>query len=252
MATLPAVVKARVALERANNNLTRERSLARRNAGTAESLQNAENDEQAAEAVLADMILSARSTLAAAQAARVAVDLAKDTLSDMKISAPVPSTPPPGVTDPPRYAVAKRSVSEGQMIKEGEAVAELVIDNPLRLWANVPERFSDEVALDQPVRMTVASHPGTTFEGKVARLNPSIDPTTRTFQVEVVGPEQPRPAPAGRVRQGVDPDPALGRRRRGPDRVGRQVRRRHQAVRRRGRQIPLHQRRDRPGGDGLG
>jgi membrane fusion protein, multidrug efflux system len=188
VATLPAVAKARVALERASNNLTRERSLARRNAGTAENLQNAENDEQAAEAVLADTILSARSTLAAAQAARVAVDLAKDTLSDMQISAPVPSTPPPGVTDPPMYAVAKRSVSEGQMIKEAEAVAELVIDNPLRLWANVPERFSDEVAPDQPVRVTVAAHPGTTFEGKVARINPSIDPTTRTFQVEVSVP----------------------------------------------------------------
>ena len=188
VAALPAVVKARVALERASNNLTRERSLARRNAGTAESLQNAENDEQAAEAVLADTILAARSTLAAAQAARVAVDLATDTLSNMMITAPVPSTPPPGVTDPPTYAVVKRSVSEGQMIREAEAVTELVIDNPLRLWANVPERFSDEVALDQPVRVTVAAHPGTTFEGKVARINPSIDPTTRTFQVEVAVP----------------------------------------------------------------
>ena len=177
-----------MALERAESNLTRERSLARRNAGTAESLQNAENDAQAAEAVLADVILTARSTLANAQAARVAVDLAKETLGDMKIHAPIPSSPPPGVTEPPKYAVAKRSVAEGQMIKEGEAVEELVIENPLRLWTNIPERYCSEVQLDQPVRITVAAHPGTIFQGKVARINPTIDNTSRTFQVEVAIP----------------------------------------------------------------
>ena len=54
------------------------------------------------------------------------------------------------------------------MLKQGEPVAELVIENPLRLWTNVPERYSDEVKVGQPVRSGRARIPDTIFEGKVA------------------------------------------------------------------------------------
>src|SRR5204862_187173 len=86
------------------------------------------------------------------------------------------------------YAVARRSVSEGQMIREGDAAYELVIENPLRLWMNLPERFSSEVKVGQDVRISVASHPGRTFPGKVSRLNPVVDATNRSFQVEAAVP----------------------------------------------------------------
>jgi RND family efflux transporter MFP subunit len=79
-------------------------------------------------------------------------------------------------------------VSEGQMVKEGEAVAELIIDDPVRLWVNIPERFSDQVKLGQTVRVTIPSHPETAFEGKVSRINPSVETANRTFQVEAILP----------------------------------------------------------------
>ena len=78
------------------------------------------------------------------------------------------------------------------MIKEGEAVVELVIENPLRLWTNVPERYAEEVRVGQPVRISVASHPETLFEGKVVRINPSVDSLSRTFQVETLVPNDRR------------------------------------------------------------
>jgi RND family efflux transporter MFP subunit len=186
--SVPSVVQSEVALEGARQNLARVRSLSKRGAGTAQDYQNAENDERGAEAALANAILSAQSTLANARASRAAVDVARQARKDMEIRAPVPSALPPGVTGPLEYALAKRSVSEGQMLKQSEAVVELVIENPLRLWTNVPERFTADVALGQPVRVVVASYPDSTFEGKVARINPVVDSVSRTFQVEVAIP----------------------------------------------------------------
>jgi membrane fusion protein, multidrug efflux system len=186
--TIPAVVQAGVALDKAKQHLARERSLLQRNAGTMQDFQNAENDERAAEAALANAILTARSTLANAQASRAALDVAQHKLDETKIYAPKPSTIPDGVTGAVKFAVAKRQVSEGQMVRPGDAVAELVIENPLRLWTSVPERFNSEVQVGQGVRILVASYPDMPFEGKVTRINPAVDPVSRTFQVEAVVP----------------------------------------------------------------
>jgi RND family efflux transporter MFP subunit len=188
VSTIPAVVQAGVALDKAKQHLARERSLLQRNAGTMQDFQNAEGDERAAEAALANAILTARSTLAGAQTYRAALDLAQHRLAETKIGAPKPSTLPDGVTGPVGYAVAKRLVAEGQMLKMGDPVAELVIENPLRLWTNVPERFSAEVQVGQEVRILVASYPDMPFEGRVTRINPAVDPVSRTFQVEAIVP----------------------------------------------------------------
>ena len=113
-----------------------------RGAGTSQDFQNAENDEKAAAAGLENAILTARAILANAQASQVALDVARQARLDMEIRAPVPSATPPGVTGPIKYAITRRSVAEGQMLKQGDPVVDLVIENPLRLWTNVPERYS--------------------------------------------------------------------------------------------------------------
>lgn len=191
---VPGVVQMQVARDKARTNLTRQRQLTSRDAGTLQDLQNVENDYQAAEAALDNAIVTARTVIASALASRVALDQAKQALTDMTIRAPTPSMLPKGMTQLSNvsYAVSKRSVGEGQMIKEGEAVAEVVIEDPLRLWTNVPERFSADVQLDQPVLLRVAARPGAPFEGKVARINPSVDPVSRTFQVEAAVPNKER------------------------------------------------------------
>jgi RND family efflux transporter MFP subunit len=188
VATVPTVVQAKVAYEKALQNLNRERNLRHKGAGTQQDLDNAENDARSAEAACANAILTAESTLASAQAARVALDVARQARVDMEIRAPVPSQTPPGVTEPLTYAVTKRKASEGQTLKQGDAVFDLVIENPLRLWVNVPERYQADVRAGQPVRVRVASYPDTDFEGTVTRINPSVDPVSRTFQVEAAVP----------------------------------------------------------------
>jgi membrane fusion protein (multidrug efflux system) len=186
--SVPAVVQARFALEKAQQNLARERALRQRGAGTQQDYQNAELDERAADAALKNAQLNARAILANAMVNKVMLDVVRQQRSDLIIRAPFPSRPLEGTKAPASYAVAKRSVSEGQMLKEGDALLQLVIVNPLRLWASVPERYSDEVKVGQDVRLSVASFPDKEFLGKVTRINPSVDSTSRTFQVEAVVP----------------------------------------------------------------
>jgi multidrug efflux pump subunit AcrA (membrane-fusion protein) len=188
VATVPAVVQAEVMLTKAKQNLNRERSLMQRNASTMQDYQNAENDVRGYEAALANAILTARSTLVGAQAMKVMLAVSRYRRSEMEIHAPVPTVAPEGITGGLNYAIAKRRVAEGQMLKQGDAVVELVIENPLRLQVNVPQHHTDDVKTGQAVGLVVAAHPGTTFEGKVVRINPRIDDASRTFQVEVLVP----------------------------------------------------------------
>ena len=58
------------------------------------------------------------------------------------------------------------------MIKEGEAVADLVIEDPVRLWSQVPEQYAGDVRVGQMVRVSTRAHPEITFHGKITRINP--------------------------------------------------------------------------------
>ena len=185
----PAIVQANVAVERAKNNLARLRMLNQRGAGTLEELQNVENDFKAAEAARDTAVTTARNIIATAVSSKLACDLAEQGLKDMTVVAPEPSKVPEGVTGKGLiFGVSKRSAAEGQILKDGDEVYGLVIENPLRLWVNVPERHSSEVKLGQAVRIKVSSFSEMDFEGTVARINPSVDPMSRTFQVEAVVP----------------------------------------------------------------
>ena len=184
------MLQATAAVEKAANNLARHRQLNQRGAGTVEDFQNSENDFKAAKAAHDTAVSTARNVIATSVGSKIAIDAAELALKEMTIVAPQPTQRPEGLTDAVTYALAKRSVSEGQMLRVGDQVMELVIETPLRLWANVPERHTAEVKLGQPVRVTVASFPDATFEGKVARINPTVDAVSRTFQVEAVIPNQ--------------------------------------------------------------
>ena len=183
-----AVVQYRVAMEKAAQDLNRQRNLSRKGASTAQELEDSESNYRTSVAAYDNAKSTARNVIALALANRVARDQQEQMVKDLTVLAPRPQQAPPtkGKADDVVYAITRRSVSEGQMIREGDPVFDLVVENPVRLWANVPERFSGQVREGQPVRISVASHPDRTFEGKVARINPSVDSASRTFQVEAV------------------------------------------------------------------
>ncbi len=185
---VPAVVQARVVREKAQSDLNRQRQLTQRGASSFQELQDLEIAFRNADAAYGNARVTAQSVIANAVAAYVARSQSQQFLDDMTIRTPVPSQPPAGATKETLvYAVTKRLVAEGQMLREGDPVAELAILNPLRLWANVPERYSSEIATDQDVEVRVVAY-NRPFAGKVARINPAVDPVSRTFQVEVSVP----------------------------------------------------------------
>lgn len=192
IARTPGVVEKKIARDKAHQNLARQRTLTQRGAGTAQEQEDAENDFRTAVASHENAVLTARTIITDAYAAHVALSKAEESLKDMTIRAPEPKLPPPtaATSDKVRYAMTKRDVAEGQILKEGEAVAELVIEDPLRLWSRVPEIYVESVRVGQLVRLTTRAHPEMTFEGRVARISPSVDPSSRTFQVETLIPNK--------------------------------------------------------------
>jgi membrane fusion protein, multidrug efflux system len=190
IARSPSVVEKRLAREKKLQYLTRQRALTQRGAGTPQDLDDSENDFQSAAASYESAVQSARTIIANAFAAKVALTQAEQTLNDMVIRAPIPKVLPPGLirTSPLSYGITKRQISVGQMIKEGEAVVELVVEDPIRLWSQVPEQFSEDVHVGQRVRLSTRAQPNMPIEGKVARINPAVDSSSRTFQVETLVP----------------------------------------------------------------
>lgn len=193
---VPSVMQARVTLEQARRELSRQRTLNLRNASSIQEVQDAEDAERIASASYENAIVVAQSTLANAQAAQVTLRVAEQARDDMVIRAPVPSESPEGTTRPITYAVTGREVSEGQMLAAGASVMSLAIENPLKLRGDVPERFVAEVAVGQPVSIRVAAYENS-FEGRVTRINPAVDPISRTFGIEAIVPND-----AGRLRPG--------------------------------------------------
>ena len=196
---VPAVIQVLVSKEKALHNLNRQRALSKKGASTVQELEDYENEYRSASAAYENARATARNVIASAVANRVARNQAIQTLNDMIIRVPKPELTPPGSSqaDAMVYAVTKRSVSEGQMVREGEAVCELIIENPLRLWTSAPERYAEQVRVGQPVRITVSSQPDLLFLGKVVRINPSVDAVSRTFQVETQVPNDRRLLRAG-------------------------------------------------------
>ena len=58
------------------------------------------------------------------------------------------------------------------------------MDRTLKLKVPVPDRFVAEVQVGEKAKVSTAAY-DCTFEGAITRINPSVDPATRTFEVEI-------------------------------------------------------------------
>jgi RND family efflux transporter MFP subunit len=127
-------------------------------------------------------LLTARSLLAEAQTRRSQLEQSQQRLRDTTLLAP--AIPNGGGA---RFAVAARLVSVGEYVREGTALFRLVADNPIKFRAAVPERYAARVRAGQEVHVRVAAYPEA-FAGRISRINPQVDVTTRTFQIEALVP----------------------------------------------------------------
>lgn len=184
---LPAVAQARERMNNAKIRFERVRSLARNGAVTNEELSDKTADFRAADAEYHSQILQARSLVAAVEMKREGIAIARQQLRDTAIKVPNPMQRVPGTSEGVTYVMAQRAVSEGSFVRTGSEICKLVIDRVLKLRVLVPERFSNEIRRGQHVQVTTAAH-AQPFAGIVARINPTVDATNRTFQVEIEVP----------------------------------------------------------------
>lgn len=88
--------------------------------------------------------------------------------------------------------VIEKHAVEGQYVKEGQPIYELA--DLSNVWLMLDLFPEDAVAIryGQRVEATVQSLPGRTFTGRVAFIDPMVDPTKRTVGVRVVVPNEQR------------------------------------------------------------
>ena len=144
-------------------------------------------------------VLTAQSTLAEARAREADLRLAEQQLADTVIRAPAelatpltypataPATAPSTASaDSGReYAVIERMTSVGEFVGSAAPLFRLVDDDPIKLRASVPERFSGEVRVGQTVRAHVEAF-DQPFTGRLTRINPQVDPANRNFRIEAL------------------------------------------------------------------
>jgi RND family efflux transporter MFP subunit len=99
------------------------------------------------------------------------------------------------VVSPTTGIVSKRLVEGGEHVAQGAPLFTVVRNNVLELAASVPARRSMGLRVGQVVHFVAD---GRQFDGKVARLSPTIDPATRALTVYVQVPN-----PGGLLRGGT-------------------------------------------------
>ncbi len=97
--------------------------------------------------------------------------------------------------------VTARNYDNGDMVG-GQPIFVVQQINPVKIFINVSESLYSYISKGMSVDVELDALPDQKFEGKVSRITPSIDPQTRTFEVELTvanGKEQIKPGMYARV-----------------------------------------------------
>ncbi len=184
---VPPVVQAVAKRDNAKSKMERTRSLHLQKVSTAEELADRTADARIAQAEYDSQVLIAKGDVATIRVKQEDLAVAQQELRDATIRVPTPTQAAPTAgekTEQPTYAITKRSVSEGSLVRSGTEVFHLVLDRILKLKVAIPERHSNAIELGQTAEIYTAAFPQP-FTGRVTRINPAVDRDTRTFEVEV-------------------------------------------------------------------
>jgi RND family efflux transporter MFP subunit len=89
------------------------------------------------------------------------------------------------ITSPVNGFVARRSVDPGAFVSQNSPVVEVVDITRVRLVANIVEKDLKQIGVGDTARVEVDAFPGEDFMGRIARVSPVLDPSTRTAPIEV-------------------------------------------------------------------
>lgn len=95
------------------------------------------------------------------------------------------------VRSPISGVVTARNYESGDLFAQQPILHIMQID-PLKVIANISEQYFSNVKVGMPVKLAVDIFPDEEFTGTVSLIYPALDPTTRTFKVEVKVPNAKR------------------------------------------------------------
>ena len=165
------VREARAQMESAKARLDRTLQLSDRGLIPKADLDAVNGAYRVTEAQYADSLDEGKNRQGVLAQRRSEFEIARQQLNDAVLYAPIAG------------AVRQRHANVGQYLAAGAPVVTLVQMNPLRLRTEVPERDALNIRMGMTVRVTVEGAGGT-HQGRVVRLSPAIDETSRTLLVE--------------------------------------------------------------------
>jgi RND family efflux transporter MFP subunit len=171
-----AVTNARISLEVAQREEERQRVLVQAGAVAARNIDTSRQQTVAARSTLAQ----ANSQLASAE----------ERLGQTEIRAPFSGV------------VSERQVSAGDVVQPGGALYTVLDPSSLELEAAIPAERLATVEIGAPVSFTVNGYPDRVFEGRITRINPSVDPATRQVRVYAELPNTGFELPSGLFAEG--------------------------------------------------
>ncbi len=145
-----------------------------------------QDDVRRARDVAAAQLASARTQVQALGEAgtEVAQAQAQSTLAKASIAAAQARLAQTRLRAPADAEVLARMVEPGQIVQPGKALLTLALDGPIRLSAQVDERFLDQLALEQPASVLADAYPGRRFAAKVLSISPAVDPQRGAIEVK--------------------------------------------------------------------
>ena len=126
-------------------------------------------------------------------AARGGLDSSRIQLADTALVAPMDAV------------ILKRSVEIGDLAQPGKVAFTAADVATVKVVFGVPDFVVEHLTLGRPQAITAEAFPGETLQGRITRINPSADPQSRTFDVEVSVPN-----PQDRLKVGGIASLALG------------------------------------------
>ena len=169
-----AVVKAKAELDEAQVNFKRMKTLFDEKVISAQEFDAADTRFKTALASHQSAVEQARALVADAAVKEAQLALARKKLKDTTISAPLTGS------------ISKRFVSAGEYVKVAAPLFTIVQDNPLKLRGMIPERFAPQIQPGQSIEARVDSFPDRSFKGKLVRVSPASEVSSRSFMIEAV------------------------------------------------------------------
>jgi len=174
----PDVLSAAAKRVEAEQALERARRLAAKNLVSQEDLEKAQTQLQTARAAHETAIAAERELRAEVAAKEATLRGANRELQDAVIRAPFDGV------------VAERMVSQGQFVTVQAPVMRLVRLHPLRLTAEIPEKFGPGIHVGQVIALRTDAYPDTPVEGRITRISPDVNLKSRAFSIEADVPNE--------------------------------------------------------------